>query len=89
MDNDIVQQIKDAVKNKWSQAHKLDIDVTWDGCCQDLACVINIIDDSFEGVKLLQRHRMVKEVLEPYNHKIHKTELKTNTLAEAQKKGLI
>merc|ERR1711935_382719 len=88
MEDGTPEAIKAAIIAKFPNAVKIDSEVTWDGCCQDLAVVTTIIDNSFEGVKLLQRHKMVKEAIAPYNDKIHKVTIKTHTVEEAKKKGL-
>jgi hypothetical protein len=57
MDDGTPEAIKAAIAARFPNAASIDSEVTWDGCCQDLAVVTTIIDNDFDAVKLLQRHK--------------------------------
>ena len=57
MEDGTPEAIKLAIKNRFPNANTINTEVTWDGCCQDLAVVTTIFCNDFDGVKLLQRHK--------------------------------
>jgi hypothetical protein len=57
MDDGTPEAIKAAIVARFPNAARIDSEVTWDACCSDLAVVTTIIDNDFDGVKLLQRHK--------------------------------
>ena len=45
MEDGTPEAIKKAMEDRFVNAIKVDTEVTWDGCCQDLAVVTTIIDN--------------------------------------------
>mmetsp|Transcript_12558 Transcript_12558/g.24339 ORF Transcript_12558/g.24339 Transcript_12558/m.24339 type:complete len:89 (-) Transcript_12558:574-840(-) len=74
------RMIRESVANV---SHLEIIDLS-DGCGDKFR--ITVVTDAFEGVKLLERHRMVQEAIDEAMNHIHAVELKTYTPAQWEKK---
>ncbi|GBG27146.1 Protein BOLA2 [Hondaea fermentalgiana] len=56
-----------------------------DGCGDKFH--LTVVSDAFEGVKLLERHRMLQEAIDEAMKRIHAVELKTYTPAQWEKRS--
>lgn len=80
LESDLATAIRKGVRDV---AHLAVQDLS-DGCGDKFAIVC--VSPAFDGVPLLERHRMVHESIQPQMEKIHAIELKTWTPAQYEKK---
>ena len=81
--------IEQALKDKFKTSAMVSVKVEA-SCHDNLGVDIVVVDDAFKDVALLQRHQMVREVIDNLacRDAIHKMNLKTYHLEQAKTKGI-